>query len=234
MDTAYAMCDDYWGHTRAGMSFGQGMALSYSWKQKINTKSSAEAELVGVDDSLGYILWACYFMQQQGYDMDPLLLYQDNMSAILLETNGRASSSKWTKHIKVKYFLIKDKVIWDKITIKHFPTNQIWMDINTMPKQGTAFWVFRGHVMGIPTDYNDESFATRCFFRPPNWVPEPVSMLPIPMDRVAMQECVKDNARGPRLANARPSEKGGFIAKVAVCNIQEIPGHAAKISARNV
>ncbi len=39
-------------------------------------------------------------MQEQGYDMDPLLLYQDNMSAILLETNKRARSSKWTKHIK--------------------------------------------------------------------------------------------------------------------------------------
>jgi hypothetical protein len=38
------------------MSLGQGMALSYAWKQKINTKSSAKAEFVGVDDSLGYIL----------------------------------------------------------------------------------------------------------------------------------------------------------------------------------
>ena len=63
------------------------MALCYSWKQKINTKSLMEANLVGVDDPLGYIHWACYFMQEQGYDMDPLLLYQDNMSAILLETN---------------------------------------------------------------------------------------------------------------------------------------------------
>jgi len=35
-------------------------------------------------------------MIEQGYDMDPSLLYQDNMSAILLETNGRASSSKRT------------------------------------------------------------------------------------------------------------------------------------------
>ena len=74
------------------MSFSQGMALSYSWKQKINTKSSTEAELVGVDNLLGYILWACYFMIEQGYDMDPSLLYQDNMSAVLLETNGYGAS----------------------------------------------------------------------------------------------------------------------------------------------
>jgi hypothetical protein len=50
VDAVYAVQDDCWGHTGAGISFGQGMALSYSWKQKINTKSSTEAELVGVDD----------------------------------------------------------------------------------------------------------------------------------------------------------------------------------------
>jgi hypothetical protein len=70
--------------------------------------------------------------------------------------------------------------------------------------------------MGIPTYYNDESFATRCNFRPSNWVPEPVSMLPIPKDWAATQECVGDNARVPRLANSRPSEKGGIAAKVEV------------------
>jgi hypothetical protein len=48
------------------MSFGQRMTLIYSWKQNINTKSLAEAELVGVDDTLGYILWDHYFMQEQG------------------------------------------------------------------------------------------------------------------------------------------------------------------------
>ncbi len=56
VDAAYAVHDNCWGHTGAGMSFGQGMARSYSWKQKINTKSSTKAELVGVDNSLGYIL----------------------------------------------------------------------------------------------------------------------------------------------------------------------------------
>ena len=66
IDAAYAIHDNCWGHTGALMSFGQGMALSYSWKQKISTKSSVEAELAGVDDLLGYILWACYCMQEQG------------------------------------------------------------------------------------------------------------------------------------------------------------------------
>jgi len=194
VDAVYAVHDNCLGNTGTGMSFGQGMALSYSWKHKINTKSLTEAELVGVDDSLGYILWVRYLMIEQGYDMEPSLLYQDNMSAIQLKTNGRASSSKWTKHIKVKYNLIKDKVDWGEVTIEHCPTEQMWTEINTKPKQGAVFRAFRGQVMGIPTVYNDASFATRCNFRPPIWVPEPVSMLPIPRDLVAAKECVGERA----------------------------------------
>ena len=70
--------------------------------------------------------------------------------------------------------------------------------------------------MGIPTDYNDASFAAKCNFRPPNWVPEPVSILPIPKGRVAMQECVGDNAKGSELAAARPAVKVWFAVDVEV------------------
>ena len=91
-------------------------------------------------------------------------------------------------------FSYKDKVDRGEITIEHCPTEQMWTDINTKPKQGAVFRAFRGHVLGIPADYNNASFATRCNFRPPNWVPEPVSMLPIPRDRVAAQECVGERA----------------------------------------
>ena len=47
VDVAYAMHDNCRGHTGVGKSFGQGMALSNSWKQKINTKSSTETSLLG-------------------------------------------------------------------------------------------------------------------------------------------------------------------------------------------
>jgi hypothetical protein len=117
--------------------------------------------------------------------MDALLLYQDNMSAILLETNGRASSSKRTKHIKIKYFFIKDKVDQGEITIKHCPTEQMWTDINTKPQQGVVFRVFRGHVMGIPADYKDSDYEGK--------VPltqQIMLMLPLTKEQLASQECV--------------------------------------------
>ena len=81
------------------------------------------------------------------------------MSAILLEKNGKASSSKRTKHIKVKYFYIKEKVDNGEIEIEHCSTDQMWTDINTQPKQGAVYRVFRGHVMGIPADdYIDKDY----------------------------------------------------------------------------
>jgi hypothetical protein len=64
-------------------------------------------------------------MQEQGFDMNALLLYQDNMRAMLLKTNGRAGSSKRTKHTKVKYFCIKNKVNQGEVTFKKCPTGQM-------------------------------------------------------------------------------------------------------------
>jgi hypothetical protein len=55
------------------------------------------------------------------------------MSAILLERNCKASSTKGTKHIKVEYFLIKEKVDNGEIKIEHYPMGQMWTDINTKP-----------------------------------------------------------------------------------------------------
>jgi hypothetical protein len=64
------------------------------------------------------------------------------MSAILLETNYEASSTKQTKHIKVKYFYIKEKVDSGEINIEHCTMGQMWMDINTNPKQGLVYRKF--------------------------------------------------------------------------------------------
>jgi hypothetical protein len=41
------------------------------------------------------------------------------MSALLLEKNGRVSSSKQSKHIKAKYFLIKDYYHAGEVDLKY-------------------------------------------------------------------------------------------------------------------
>ena len=99
MDASYSVHPDCKSHTGAMMSLGNGAISSMSRKQKLNTKSSTEAELEGVDDASAQILWTNYFIQSQGYVIDETELFQDNLSATLLEINGRESSGRRTKHI---------------------------------------------------------------------------------------------------------------------------------------
>jgi hypothetical protein len=52
VDTSHATHKDCRGHTGAMLSLGKGAVISISYKHKINTKSSTEGELVGVNDVL--------------------------------------------------------------------------------------------------------------------------------------------------------------------------------------
>ena len=156
VDASFGVHWDSKGHTGMMMSLGKGAVMSFSRKQKLNTRSSTESELVGIDDAIGEIMWGLFFMQAQGYDVARNILLQDNKSTILLATNGRFSSSKRTKHIHNRYFLVKDKVDRGEIEVEYEPTTRMWSDVLTKPKQGVAFREFRGHLMDCPTDYDDE------------------------------------------------------------------------------
>jgi len=72
-------------------------------RQRLNARSSIKSELVGINDVLSQVLWTWYFMESQGYHVHPIKLYQDNMSTILLGKNGKATSSKHTWHIDIRY-----------------------------------------------------------------------------------------------------------------------------------
>jgi hypothetical protein len=78
------------------MTLGKDAIYGTSTRQKLNTKSSTEAELVGVNDAMQQIMWTHYFLEAQGYRVSDSIIYQDNQSTILVEKNGRASSGKRT------------------------------------------------------------------------------------------------------------------------------------------
>ena len=128
---------------------GRGFPLVSSTKQKLNTRSSTEAEIVGEDDFMPAICWTRYFLQAQGYDVVDNILFQDNKSAILLEKNGKASSSKRTKHINIRYFFITDRARNGEVSIDWCPTGEMVGDYMTKPLQGALFRRFRDIIMGI-------------------------------------------------------------------------------------
>mmetsp|Transcript_13201 Transcript_13201/g.12816 ORF Transcript_13201/g.12816 Transcript_13201/m.12816 type:complete len:160 (-) Transcript_13201:301-780(-) len=121
-----------------------------SKKQKINTKSSTEYEVIGADNALPQMLWTKYFMEEQGYNIDENMMYQDNMSTMLLEKNGKKSSTKNSKHINVRYFFIKDRIATGDVKIDHCGTKKMLADLFTKPLQGELFREFRAKIMNIP------------------------------------------------------------------------------------
>jgi hypothetical protein len=149
VDAAFAVHPDMKSHTGATMSLGKGSAYARSTRQKLNTKSSTEAELVGVDDLMPQILWTKYFLEAQGYEVRDSLIFQDNQSTMLLAKNGRGSSSKRTRHINIRYFFVTDRIKSNEVSIEYCPTGEMDADFLTKPLQGSAFRKFRNRIMNL-------------------------------------------------------------------------------------
>jgi hypothetical protein len=125
VDASFTVHPNMRGHSRGGLSLGRGFPIVSSNKQKLNTRSSTETEIVGADAFMPEICWTRYFMKAQGYGVKDNVLFQDNKSSILLEKNGKASSSKRTKHINIRYFFITDRVSKEELSVVWCPTGDM-------------------------------------------------------------------------------------------------------------
>jgi hypothetical protein len=91
VDAAFGVHNDMKSQTGGVVSFGHGMVHCRSNKQRLNTKSSTEAEIVGTSEYVPFPVWLAMFMNKQGYPLSKSILFQDNESAIKMENNGRDS-----------------------------------------------------------------------------------------------------------------------------------------------
>ena len=164
IDASFAIHPDMRSHTRVTMSLGHGCPYSSTNKQRINTKSSMEAELVGVDDGLPMVIWTRNFLEAQGHTVNDNVVYQDNMSAILHERNGRSSSGKRTRHINIRYFFVADCIRNGELRMAYCPTEEMVADFYTKPLQGRLFRKLRNIIMGLPpgTEMNTEVPPQEC------------------------------------------------------------------------
>jgi hypothetical protein len=150
VDASFAVHPDYKSHTGATMLYGDGNGAvqSISRKQKLNTRNSTESELVGVYDVSVMILWTKLFLEEQGYDINSNILYQDNKSAILLETNGKKSSGRRTRALNIRYFFLTDQFKKGNVTIVYCPADDMVGDFHTKPLQGEKFRKFQKAILG--------------------------------------------------------------------------------------
>ena len=95
IEASFAVHPDCKSHTGACLTLGHGSILSISAKQKTNTKTSTEVELVSFDDAITFFMWTQHFFESQVRSVDvnsplkPLgsdeVVEQDNTSAIQLK-----------------------------------------------------------------------------------------------------------------------------------------------------
>ena len=148
VDASFTVHPDFRSQTRGTMTFRKGAVQSLSKKQKLNTRSSTEAE-VGADDVATQILWPKHFMEAQGYMIEDNILHQDNKSTILLQENGRKSAGKQSRALNVRYFFLTDQVEKGNLRITYCPTDNMTADYMMKPLHGEKFRKFQVEIMGL-------------------------------------------------------------------------------------
>jgi hypothetical protein len=137
VDAAYGVHADTKSHTGSYVVIGDtGSVHCKSTKQSIMTKSSTEAELVALSDSANQGLFLRNFLHHQGYDMGPVILYQDNMSTMGLVARGRSGAEK-TRHILIRYYWVSEQVANGTAIVEHKGTKA--RNLLTRPLQGSQF-----------------------------------------------------------------------------------------------
>jgi len=121
-------------------------------KQKIVCRSSTESELVALSDATSLAAYELQFMESLGIKVTKAHLYQDNTSTIRLTFNGKSCSDR-TKHIKLRYFFIKQYIDSGEFEITHCPTEMMVADILTKPLQGKLFKTLRDKILGYEKEY---------------------------------------------------------------------------------
>jgi hypothetical protein len=126
-------------HTGCAIVLGDaGVLTARSSKQKIVTKSSTEAELVGLSDSAAQAIHLRNFVMEQGYKVGPAVIYQDNLSCMALMKRGGPGSER-SRHISIRHFWVAERVSAGDVVIKHTSTDLMFANALTKPVQGAQF-----------------------------------------------------------------------------------------------
>jgi hypothetical protein len=147
IDASYAPHMDGKSHSGLYVTMGKGPIFYRSSKQKIVTKSSTESELIALSDESSHLLWCRSFLESQGYKLPPSKVFEDNQSSIsMLKTPGRVTSGR-TKHIKVRYFYLREKIEEKEVDLQYMSTRDMIADILTKPLQGKSFKYLRNKLL---------------------------------------------------------------------------------------
>ena len=112
------------------MSFLAGGPISWqSKRQSVVAQSSTEAEYIAMSELAKEGAWLRYLLvglHYKGQDLDPMTLYGDNQGALSLAENP--TFHRGSKHIAVRYHLVRQEVEMGRLQIAYIPTDHMPAD----------------------------------------------------------------------------------------------------------
>jgi hypothetical protein len=149
-DSDFAGCKDSMKSTSGYIYLLSGGAVSWkSAKQSLIASSTMAAEFIACYEASNHGTWLRNFVTGlrvvDGIER-PLKLFCDNKSAVLFSNNNRSSTK--SKHIDIKFLVVKERVQNEQLSIEHIGTNSMIADPLT---KGLLPKVFHEHTarMGV-------------------------------------------------------------------------------------
>jgi hypothetical protein len=147
-DSDFAGCLDTGRFTSDYVFKLVGGAISWSRsKQTVITSSTMYAEFVACYEAVGQTLWLKKFvpgLRVVDSIERPLKLYCDNEPAVLYAHNKK--KTKAVKHINIRFYVVKEKIQNQTISLEHISTKKMITDPLT---KGLPSSVFREYLAGM-------------------------------------------------------------------------------------
>jgi hypothetical protein len=140
-----AFSTNYDGKSQSGMVMGlgedlQSMVVSRSGKIKLVCDSSTEAEVTAVHKYVEQVLWADSLFREMTAgrivgEAETVTIFQDNLSALVLEHNGAKPFSK-ASHTNRRFFKVRQLVNAQRVKLEWKGTLEMRADPHTKITSG--------------------------------------------------------------------------------------------------
>jgi len=123
-DASYGEHADGKSHSGGTVGFESDTSCNFAFvsgKQPVVAKSVGEAELIAENKVGDLVEWCREILEELGYSQECIPMYVDSTCAMQMIKQG-TGSFKRAKHIKVRFFWIKDLIGTEKIKLVYVPT----------------------------------------------------------------------------------------------------------------
>jgi hypothetical protein len=150
VDASFAPHKDRKSHSGVAVFMGKGCITAQSTKQKINTKSSAEAELVALSDKVGLGIHLRNFLRFQEFVTEEcaVKINEDNKACLDMVKAGKPNSDR-SRHVDIRYFWCHDRIKTGDMVVNFVPTEEMIADVLTKPLTGKKFSRARAALLNL-------------------------------------------------------------------------------------